>query len=199
VTRGRWWIWRAWASLKERAGIVDFYTGFVSPCKRLSALLSICVFFLLAGNSLAATPYKPAYLKSAGGKAIAPKGAPTYVKKMIRAGNEIRDKKYKWGGGHAGWDDRGYDCSGAVSYVLYKAGLLDYSLTSGGFMKWGKKKKSDWVTIYASKGHVFMVIAGLRWDTSYITDGDKSGPGWSEYMRPTKGFRVRHPAGSRKW
>ena len=40
-----------------------------------------------------------------------------------------------------------------------------------------------------------MIVAGLRFDTSYITDGDSSGPGWSEYMRPAKGFRTRHPAG----
>lgn len=44
-----------------------------------------------------------------------------------------------------------------------------------------------------------MVVAGLRFDTSYITDGDKSGPGWSETMRPTKGFRVRHPSGVTAW
>lgn len=37
-------------------------------------------------------------------------------------------------------------------------------------------------------------------DTSHITDGDKSGPGWSEYMREdTRRFRIRHPDGSRNW
>jgi hypothetical protein len=114
---------------------------------------------------------------------------------MIRAGNKIRHKKYKWGGGHGDWTDKGYDCSGAVSFVLHKAGILDYPLDSGGFMKWGSKRRGKWVSIFANKEHVYMVIAGLRWDTSYITDGDKSGPGWSEYMRPAKGFRTRHPAG----
>lgn len=90
---------------------------------------------------------------------------------------------------------RAYDCSGSVSYVLHGAGLLDYSLDSTGFMKWGKGGAGHEVTIYDSKEHVFMVIGGLRWDTSYITDGDRSGPGWSEYQRPTDGFKVRHPAG----
>jgi len=130
-----------------------------------------------------------------GSKAVAPKGAPDVVKDMIRAGNKIRHKKYKWGGGHRNWNDKGYDCSGAVSYVLHKAGILDYPLDSGGFMKWGGKRKGKWVSIFASKEHVYMIVAGLRFDTSYITDGDKSGPGWSEYMRPSKGFKTRHPKG----
>jgi len=156
---------------------------------------------LLAGLAAAAALMLPASAQAAplahlnGNKAVAAKGAPDVIKDMIRAGNRIRDERYKWGGGHGDWDDKGYDCSGAVSYVLHKAGLLDYPLVSGDFMKWGKGGAGRQVTIYASKEHVFMVVAGLRWDTSYITDGDKSGPGWSEYMRPTKGFRVRHPAG----
>ena len=118
---------------------------------------------------------------------------------MIRAGNRIRHKPYRWGGGHRRWRSKGYDCSGAVSYVLHRAGLLDYPLDSTGFMHWGKKGHSRWVTIYANSGHAFMVIAGLRWDTSYITDGDPSGPGWSTLRRSSKGYRVRHPAGSRRW
>lgn len=130
-----------------------------------------------------------------GSKAVAAKGAPEIVKDMISAGNRIRDKRYKWGGGHGEWNDRGYDCSGAVSFVLHRAGLLDYPLDSGSLMKWGKGGKGRQVTIYANKGHVFMIVASLRFDTSYITDGDRSGPGWSEYMRPTDGFKARHPAG----
>jgi hypothetical protein len=130
-----------------------------------------------------------------GSKAVAAKSASGAVKDMIRAGNKIRHKKYKWGGGHRNWNDKGYDCSGAVSFVLHKAGILDYPLDSKGFMKWGGKRRGKWVSIFANKEHVYMVVAGLRFDTSYITDGDKSGPGWSEYMRPSKGFRTRHPDG----
>jgi len=130
-----------------------------------------------------------------GSRAVAPRAAPRVVKRMIRAGNRIRHKRYEWGGGHGDWKDDGYDCSGAVSYVLHKAGLLDYPLSSGGFMKWGAKRRGRWVSIYASRDHVFMTVAGLRFDTSYITDGDRSGPGWSEYMRPARGFRTRHPSG----
>ena len=54
----------------------------------------------------------------------------------------------------------------------------------------------QWVSVYANHGHAFAVIAGLRWDTSLITDGDRTGPGWSDVMRDdAKHFRVRHPLG----
>jgi hypothetical protein len=50
-------------------------------------------------------------------------------------------------------------------------------------MRWGSGGAGSWVRIYANREHVFAIIAGLRWDTSYSTDGDRSGPGWSEEMR----------------
>ena len=153
-----------------------------------SASLGLC---LLAGPAAAALPQ--AELR--GARAIAPPSAPPAVKAMIDAANQIRHRPYRWGGGHRTWASRGYDCSGSVSYVLHAAGLLDYPLDSTGFMSWGRGGAGSWVRIYANHEHVFAVIAGLRWDTSYITDGDRSGPGWSEEMRPTNGFRVRHPVG----
>ena len=164
----------------------------------LSALRTLLTLGAAVLVALAVNPVANAAVPSAhmnGSKAVAPRGAPEVVKDMIRAGNEIRHKKYKWGGGHGDWQDKGYDCSGAVSFVLHKAGILDSPLDSGGFMKWGAKRKGKWVSIFASKEHVYMIVAGLRFDTSYITDGDRSGPGWSEYMRPSKGFRTRHPNG----
>ena len=98
-------------------------------------------------------------------------------------------------GGHRHWNSRGYDCSGSVSYVLHAAGLLESPLDSTGFMRWGGGGGGSWVRIYANREHVFAVIAGLRWDTSFSEDGDRTGPGWSEEMRPTGGFRLRHPLG----
>ena len=64
-----------------------------------------------------------------------------------------------------------------------------------GVVSWGAPGPGRWITLYASPSHVYAVIAGLRWDTSYSEDGDRSGPGWSEAMRPTGGFRLRHPLG----
>ena len=129
------------------------------------------------------------------GRAVAPPSAPPAVKAMIEAANRIRHRPYVWGGGHRNWNSRGYDCSGSVSYVLHAAGLLEWPLDSTGFMRWGGGGGGSWVRIYANREHVFAVIAGLRWDTSYSEDGDRSGPGWSEEMRPGGGFHLRHPLG----
>lgn len=142
-------------------------------------------------------PPKGAYAKlhPNGRIAIAPKSAPKPVKAMIRAANSITKKPYKWGGGHRRWVDKGYDCSGAVSFVLRAGGYLTYPLNSGGFAKWGAKGAGNWVRIYAHKNHVFMVIAGLRFDTSAMGARGGKGPRWRDTVRPTKGFKLRHPVG----
>jgi cell wall-associated NlpC family hydrolase len=126
------------------------------------------------------------------GLAIAPASAPPAVKAMIAAGNRIHDKPYKYGGGHGRWNDTGYDCSGSMSYVLHAAGLLDRALDSTGFMSWGDAGKGQWVTNYANSGHSYMVIAGLRFDTSgRAGDGSR----WDAAMRSSAGYTVRHPEG----
>ena len=123
----------------------------------------------------------------ANGKAIAPASAPRRVKEAIEAANRIDDKPYRYGGGHGSWNDRGYDCSGAVSYTLGPkgAGLIDSPMPSGSFTRWGNSGKGKWITTYADSGHMFVVIAGLRFDTSQPDDG-RSGPGWSKDV--SKGF-----------
>jgi len=163
----------------------------------ITALVGGGLALSLAGPTPASGGVPDAHL--IGSRAVAPASAPRQIKDMIAAGNRIRRKPYRWGGGHRRWRSRGYDCSGSVSYVLHRAGLLDYPLDSTGFMHWGRHGRSGWVKIYANHNHVFMVIAGLRWDTSKITDGDRSGPGWSTRMRSHKRFKVRHPRGSRRW
>ena len=97
---------------------------------------------------------------------MAPADAPAAVKAVIAAGNRIATKPYKYGGGHARWEDSGYDCSGSVSYALHGGGLLSSSMPSGGFTSWGASGQGRWITIYANSGHMYMVVAGLRFDTS---------------------------------
>jgi hypothetical protein len=126
------------------------------------------------------------------GLAVPPASAPEPVKRIIAAANEIHDKPYKYGGGHARWDDSGYDCSGSVSFALHGAGLLRTALDSTGFMSWGQAGKGRWVTIYAHGGHAYMVVAGLRFDTSGRAE---RGSRWTKEMRSSDGFTVRHPAG----
>ena len=124
--------------------------------------------------------------------AVAPAGAPPEVVRAIAAANRITRKPYKWGGGHGRWRDTGYDCSGTVSYVLHAAGLLDVARDSTGLMSYGERGKGDWITVYAHGGHAYMVIAGLRFDTS---GRGEEGPRWRLEPRSGRGFVKRHPAG----
>ena len=126
------------------------------------------------------------------GVALPPLEAPEEVKQIIEAGNVIARSPYKWGGGHGKWLDNGYDCSGSVSFALAAAGLLDGPLASGPLMNWGKPGEGKWVTIYTHPGHVFMVVAGIRFDTS---NSRVTGSRWGNEMRSTAGFVARHPPG----
>ncbi len=130
----------------------------------------------------------------AGERAIAPAAAPPAVKAVIAAANRIRATPYVWGGGHARWWDRGYDCSGSVSYALHGGGLLEAPLVSGSFATWGEPGPGRWITIYANKLHVYAVIAGLRWDTGGDPTG-VTGPRWHAEPPYPQGYVVRHPIG----
>jgi hypothetical protein len=173
----------------------------------LAAMLAaICL--LVPGSAIAQSTGGAQYQPPAGkakvrnGKAIAPADAPPVVKKLIAAGNRIVTKPYKYGGGHAQVEDTGYDCSGTVSYVLKKAGLLPGPpLDSTGFMGWGEAGKGKWITVYAHGGHAYLVVAGIRLDTGYRDQyvakwggAPGSGPRWGKPRNP-KGFTVRHAAG----
>jgi hypothetical protein len=162
---------------------------------KLSICCLLALIALAAATQAAATAAVPTARLLADGRAIAPPSAPPSVKAMVEAANRIRHRPYRWGGGHRHWNSRGYDCSGSLSYVLHAAGLLESPLDSTGFMRWGGGGPGSWVRIYANREHVFAIVAGLRWDTSMTTDGDGAGPGWSEELRPTGGFRLRHPLG----
>jgi septal ring factor EnvC (AmiA/AmiB activator) len=127
----------------------------------------------------------------AGGQAQAPAGAPPQVALVMAAGNAIAGLPYLYGGGHGGFKDSAYDCSGSVSYALAAAGLVTSPMASGPFMSWGDPGPGQWITVYANAGHAFMVVAGWRFDTSALRGGTR----WTQQMRPTGGFVARHPAG----
>ena len=123
------------------------------------------------------------------------KRAPRKVRRLIRAGNRIAKQPYKYGGGHGSWNDSGYDCSGSVSYVLHHAGLLGGpARSSSGFMSWRHAGRGRWVTVYAHGGHMFLTVAGIRFDT---TDRERDGTRWHRDVRSTAGYAVRHPGGIR--
>jgi peptidoglycan hydrolase-like protein with peptidoglycan-binding domain len=126
------------------------------------------------------------------GLAAAPADAPDPVKQIIAAGNAIAKKPYIYGGGHGKWEDSGYDCSGSVSYALHGAGLLDQAMPSGDFTSWGEPGPGQWVTLYANGGHIYMVVAGLRFDTS---GRQEDGTRWHTSQRSGSGYTVVHPPG----
>jgi hypothetical protein len=136
-------------------------------------------------------PTEKGYLTSSG-LAVAPDSAPDEVKAIIEAGNAIATKPYKYGGGHTRWNDTGYDCSGSVSYVLHAAGLLSRALDSTEFMSWGERGRGTWVTVRTNPSHAYLIVAGLRFDTSARS---RTGNRWSEQMRSASGFVARHPDG----
>ncbi len=128
------------------------------------------------------------------GTLVPPASAPPRVKAVIAAANKIRSKPYIYGGGHARWWDKGYDCSGAVSFALKGGSFLTSPLPSGPMEKFGLPGEGRWITTYANPGHAYAVIAGYRWDTSGDAGGE-TGPRWHEDLRDNVGFIPRHPPG----
>jgi hypothetical protein len=136
------------------------------------------------------------------GRLVAPASAPRRVKQVIEAANRIVEKPYVYGGGHRpfrrGQLDRGYDCSGAVSYALYGGRFIRSPLPSGMLMSWGQSGPGQWITVYAHSGHAYVVVAGYRFDTSMRdpdAPGPATGPRWSRSLRKSSAFVARHPSG----
>jgi cell wall-associated NlpC family hydrolase len=129
------------------------------------------------------------------GVAYAPSRAPQKVKNAIWAANTLRRKPYVWGGGHGSFYDRGYDCSGSVSFALHGAGMLEAPMPSSDFLRYGERGRGRWITIYSRPGHTFAMIAGLRLDTTDFRRGGDVGPRWYTDGRDSRGFQARHPSG----
>jgi hypothetical protein len=168
-----------------------------SPLRPLIFITTLAATVWLTGCA-STPPYRYRYIpgKTAilrNGIAIAPERAPRAVKAAIQAGNEIAGMPYRYGGGHRSFYDSGYDCSGSVSYVLRAAGRLRSPMTSNQFRRYGAGGHGKWISIYARRDHVFLVVAGLRFDTGW-GDGSR-GPQWTTASRPAKKCVIRHPVG----
>lgn len=138
------------------------------------------------------TPGAKARMSRDGHTAVAPASAPPEVQQVIVAANEITDTGYRYGGGHGSFDDTAFDCSGAVSHALHGASLVKSPLDSTDLEGWGSRGKGQWITVYANSGHAYLVVAGLRFDTS--GSGEK-GPRWRSEARSGSGYVARHPSG----
>jgi peptidoglycan hydrolase-like protein with peptidoglycan-binding domain len=132
---------------------------------------------------------------NADGLVSAPSNAPTVIKDVIAAANRIAFKPYIYGGGHATWDDSGYDCSGSVSYALHGGGLISSPEDSSELGPYGGSGPGSWITIWANAGHTYMEVAGLWFDTA-AQSGSNNNDRWSSHnVSGTGGYVVRHPAG----
>ena len=138
------------------------------------------------------TPMPTAQLSRDGRTAIPPAAAPAAVKNAIYAANRIVGKPYRYGGGHRRFNDSGYDCSGSVSFALRGGGLIKRPLHSSAFMNWGDSGRGQWITVYTNTGHAYVVIAGLRFDTS---GPGPRGPNWRRTARSSRAYTARHPEG----
>lgn len=127
--------------------------------------------------------------------ATAPEGSPEPVVRAIQAGNTLQTKGYKLGGGRDTLEDTGYDCSGAVSYVLIKAGLLDEPRTSQTFATYGDPGAGRWITIHTRPGHCFITLCGLQLDTGGRGGTGTAGPRWNTIPRGGPEWTQRHPPG----
>jgi hypothetical protein len=195
---------------------------FVSSQRSLRVVLgAVCLLTPVAASTAFAEPTTPAPTGGVAtfeppppppekatlvdGRVIAPESAPTRIKRVIAAANRLVEKPYIYGGGHKPYSsagssrlDRGYDCSGSVSYALHGGGFLRSPLPSGALMKWGQTGPGTWITVYTSPGHAYVVIAGFRFDTSMHdrdAPGPRTGPRWSRTLRKSKAFVARHPRG----
>lgn len=172
----------------------------VSPGGRFATRFLSAVYGLILLTGCASTPpYVYEYIPgrtatlASDGTAVAPERAPAAVQAAISAGNEIVGSTYVYGGGHSAGGS-GFDCSGATSYVLRAAGQLRDSMPSDGFRHYGESGPGHWISVYARDGHVFLVVAGLRFDTGW-TGHQESGPRWTRRSRPADGCVIRHPSG----
>jgi hypothetical protein len=173
----------------------------VAAPERFAASASACAASDTTAAGVPLSPGARAQLLS-DGRAAAPAAAPAPVKGIIAAGNQIAGRPYLLGGGHGLPLDAvspAYDCSASVEHLLYGGGLLPvgYDAASGALESFGRPGPGRWVTIYASPDHVFMYVAGLRWDTHDAAGpGDGSaGIGWHPLVREAQGFVARHPVG----
>lgn len=145
----------------------------------------------------------------ADGKVLIPRNAPERVRRILMAGNLIAGRRHMYGGGHGvpleeAWKTTSkhggrFDCSSSVSFLLWSAGLIhdEYARSSAVLETFGRAGRGRWITIEANRGHVFMEVAGIRWDTHPMSadDGPDRGPAWYQAPRPSGGFVTRHPPG----
>ena len=186
-----------------------------SSKKLLVAALSVACLLVLApgawaqsssttsgGATFVPPPPPPAKGALVNGRLVAPASAPRRVKQVIAAANRIVEKPYVYGGGHttyrSGRLDRGYDCSGAVSYALHGGRFLRSPLPSGMLMNWGQRGPGQ--LDHRLRARRPRLRRGGRLPLRHLDarprrPGPVDRPRWSSTLRTSSAFVARHPRG----
>lgn len=124
-----------------------------------------------------------------------PKQVVTRFKAIKKAAAALTSRHipYVWGGGHGSIESApsGLDCSGAVSWVLNKAGILKTPLTSGS-MGEVLKPGPGAVTVFYNAEHTFMKIGNEYWGTSV---GDSGAGGLGPHPAPSVDYLAQYNVG----
>jgi len=110
----------------------------------------------------------------------------------VAATDQIVGKPYKWNGGHHGFEDAGYDCSGTICYFLHAAGAIPATVDTKDLLNWGSPGRGRWVTVYVRPhDHVFAEVGNARLDTTDLATRTNIGPRWFFVRRSTVGYEAR--------
>ena len=125
-----------------------------------------------------------------------PPAPPPAVRETIEAANRIDHRPYVWGGGHLSWTTKGTTAPARSATRCTAPTCSNETMVSGELAYWGEAGVGRWITVYANDHHVYMVVAGLRFDTRDDLTG-RTGPRWHTDMPrdPTATSPPRHPAG----
>lgn len=161
------------------------------------------------GNETAKGPVTGSTTGLGDGRIRIPAGVPTHIAKTLTKGATqiIRMSgrfPYSWGGGHSGNPCQaggaeenggpGYDCSGCWSCVLHAMGIINGSLTSGGFAQSFAKGPGKYITLYANDVHVFGKFLGVWFGTGHAREAKRGGPAIGNHD-DLAGYTVCHPKG----
>lgn len=108
--------------------------------------------------------------------------------------------RYCWGGGHSGnpCSASCFDCSGYVSCVLNRAGLMKGSMVTGGFMMWGGASTIPYAQrqpgdLYVSATHIGIIADSTQFWNAACT---KCGPVKLSSYVGRRGYIVRRVKGA---
>ncbi len=155
------------------------------------------------GATFQPPPPPPAKAKLVNGRLLAPASAPTRIKRVIAAANQIVEKPYVYGGGHRPVPAR--PARPRLRLLRQRVAraprrrLPSLTAPERRADELGQERPGHAGSPCTPHGdHAYLVVAGFRFDTSmHDSDapGPATGPRWSKTLRRSSAFVARHPSG----